>query len=484
MKSTKRKIISQFRSQATRRRLSGRLATVFFALLLAATVAVSGFGGRGTASAQVPPPRPERAAPQATCPGDGQCFADVPPSNPFFTFINDLYREDIITGYGCGGPGEPCDPFSRPYFRPNSGVTRQQMSKFIDEARTRPGIFINTNVSGLPLYSRTTVPDGIGLYGESLAGDAISAQSFGNNRSAIVARNPSGGYGIYVDVLGGSSSDPRYGVWARSNGQALHGETTGNADAVVGRNSTAGRSGVYGLNTGSGFGVSGRSTGGGIGVYGDSSGDNGMQGQSSSSTDSGVYGLNTNGGFGVAGRTNANTGIFAAVFGENTGGGYAGYFSGATNTRGNSVASGATYTIDHPQDPANKYLNMSAVSSPDLMNVYNGNITTDAKGEATVALPGYVEALNKDFRYQLTVIGTFAQAIVGTEIAGNQFTIKTDKPNVKVSWQVTGVRKDPFAVQNQAPAEQDKPGVERGYYRHPELYNQPADKTIPDAYMP
>ena len=47
-----------------------------------------------------------------------------------------------------------------------------------------------------------------------------------------------------------------------------------------------------------------------------------------------------------------------------------------------------------------------------MMNIYNGNITTDANGEATVALPAYFAVLNKDFRYQLTVIGQFAQAIV------------------------------------------------------------------------
>ena len=46
------------------------------------------------------------------------------------------------------------------------------------------------------------------------------------------------------------------------------------------------------------------------------------------------------------------------------------------------------------------------------MNIYNGNITTNETGEATVTLPDYFEALNIEFRYQLTVIGTFAQAII------------------------------------------------------------------------
>jgi hypothetical protein len=446
------------------------------ALALAAFVAVSGTWS--TASAQSPQPEAKRMSPQAACPPGGQCFADVPLTNPFYTYANTLYQEDIVGGYACGGPGEACDPYSRPYFRPNSNVTRQQMTKFIDEARTRAGIFINTSTSGLPLYSRTTVLDGIALYGESTNGDAISALATSATRSAVLARNTGGGFGLYADVTGNG-----YGVWARSGGQAVHGETTGNADAIVGRNTTVDRSGVYGLNTGNGLGVTGRSTGG-IGVLGDSAGDNGVQGVSSSAGDSGVYGLNTNGGFGVAGRTNANSGIFAAVFGENTGGGYAGYFSGSTNTRGTNSASLGTYTIDHPQDPANKYLNMEAVSGPEAMSVYNGNITTDAKGDATVTLPGYVEALNKDFRYQLTVIGTFAQAIVSTEMQKNSFTIKTDKPNVKVSWQVTGLRKDPYAEKNQVQVEQDKSAQERGYYRHPGLYGQPDSKSVEDAYQP
>ena len=54
----------------------------------------------------------------------------------------------------------------------------------------------------------------------------------------------------------------------------------------------------------------------------------------------------------------------------------------------------------------------SLVESPDMMNIYNGNITTDQNGEAVVTLPGWFETLNSDFRYQLTVVGQFAQAII------------------------------------------------------------------------
>lgn len=93
-------------------------------------------------------------------------------------------------------------------------------------------------------------------------------------------------------------------------------------------------------------------------------------------------------------------------------------------------------------------------------------------------LPDYFSALNRDFRYQLTVIGQFAQAIVAEEIVGNRFAIKTDKPNVRVSWQVTGVRHDAYAQAHPLQVEEEKPARERGSYMHPELFNQPEEKGL------
>jgi hypothetical protein len=74
-----------------------------------------------------------------------------------------------------------------------------------------------------------------------------------------------------------------------------------------------------------------------------------------------------------------------------------------------------------------------------MMTIYTGNVITDAKGEATVQLPEWFVALNTDFRYQLTVIGEFRQAIVGQKINHHKFTVRTSAPNVEVSWQVTAV---------------------------------------------
>jgi hypothetical protein len=139
---------------------------------------------------------------------------------------------------------------------------------------------------------------------------------------------------------------------------------------------------------------------------------------------------------------------------------------------------GGSFKIDHPLDPANKYLYHSFVESPDMKNMYDGNITTDDAGLASVTLPNWFETLNRDFRYQLTVIGQFAQAIVASEISGNQFSIRTDKPNVKVSWQVTGIRQDAFANAHRIQTDVEKSPADRGHYLHPELFGAPATDRI------
>jgi hypothetical protein len=166
----------------------------------------------------------------------------------------------------------------------------------------------------------------------------------------------------------------------------------------------------------------------------------------------------------------------------NSGGGEAAYFGGSSanvvivgnlDVGGTITKGGGTFMIDHPLDPQNMILRHSFVESPDMMNIYNGNVTTDAEGFATVQLPEYFESLNRDFRYQLTPMGQFAQAIVVREIENNRFRIQTDKPTVKVSWQVTGVRKDPWAERNRVVVEELKPLQSQGSYIHPEVYGLP-----------
>jgi hypothetical protein len=145
---------------------------------------------------------------------------------------------------------------------------------------------------------------------------------------------------------------------------------------------------------------------------------------------------------------------------------------------GTLTKTAGSFKIDHPLDPANKYLSHSFVESPDMMNIYNGNVTTDANGFASVTMPEWFESLNRDFRYQLTTIGQPAQAWVATELADHVFAIRTDKPNVKVSWQITGVRQDAYANAHRIPVEEEKSEAEKGHYIHPELFGHPEEVSI------
>ena len=140
--------------------------------------------------------------------------------------------------------------------------------------------------------------------------------------------------------------------------------------------------------------------------------------------------------------------------------------------------------IDHPVDPANKYLAHSSVESSDMKDIYDGNVTTDASGQAVVELPEWFESLNRDFRYQLTTIGQPAQAWIASKIANHAFTIKTDKPNVEISWQVTGIRQDAWANAHRIPVETPKSAREAGHYLHPELFGAPEESSITWARHP
>jgi len=159
-------------------------------------------------------------------------------------------------------------------------------------------------------------------------------------------------------------------------------------------------------------------------------------------------------------------------------GGQAAAFEGNVDVTGMLSKGGGTFKIDHPLDPENKFLYHSFVESPDMMNVYNGNVVTDDNGLAVVELPEYFEALNKDFRYQLTAIGGLFKVGVGKEISNNQFTIISEIPNAKVSWQVTGIRNDAFARENRIQVSVPKSEQEQGKYLHPEAFGKSREEMI------
>ncbi len=81
-----------------------------------------------------------------------------------------------------------------------------------------------------------------------------------------------------------------------------------------------------------------------------------------------------------------------------------------------------------------------------MMNVYSGNVVLVAQGEAWVTMPEWFEALNRDFRYQLTSIGAPGPNLhIAVKVEGNRFKIAGGGPTAEVSWQVTGVRQDAWA---------------------------------------
>jgi len=179
-----------------------------------------------------------------------------------------------------------------------------------------------------------------------------------------------------------------------------------------------------------------------------------------------------------------STGTGHALWVKANGPGIAGVFEGNVDIDGDlevygNISKGSgSFIIDHPIDPENKYLYHSFVESPDMMNVYNGNIILNNNGEAIVELPDYFEALNKDFRYQLSCIGGYAPVYISEEISNNSFKIAGGTPGIKISWQVTGIRNDPFAKNNRIQVEVEKPVKERGYYLHYKEYNQPFENSI------
>jgi len=296
------------------------------------------------------------------------------------------------------------------------------------------------------------------VYGVSGSTPSTSGIGVGGTVTATSGQN--------FGVLGNSSSPSGIGVLgtnsASSGGVAVNGTATAKTGNTLG---------VFG----------GTASPTGIGVFGDStptSGGTGIQGQTESTSGgaAGTFVAHGGGGLILSGLTGST---YKSEFYVDASGN--GFYAGNLTVKGNVSKGGGSFKIDHPLDPANKYLSHSFVESPDMMNVYNGNITTDRHGLATVNLPDYFEALNGDFRYQLTVIGQFAQAIVARKISANRFVIRTNKPKVEVSWQVTGVRHDAYANRYRIPVEEDKALSEQGYYLHPEVFGQPDSKSISAA---
>lgn len=304
----------------------------------------------------------------------------------------------------------------------------------------RPGAEVRGGVAGPTL--KLSNPGDVGLYAE---GGFIGIQAY-SLAYALSAASVNG-----IGIVGSHEAET-----GTSPGVAgVTSSTDANAVAVQGliASYTPGSSSAAVRGTNNGAGADG------IGVWGEHMG-----------AGYGVFGYAPNGGYGVVGNNG----------GSNTSG-YAGHFTGRVLVQGNLAATGAKpFQIDHPLDPANKYLYHFAVESPDVRNQYQGVATLDATGRAVVALPDYFDALNAGdgITYQLTCIGGYAPVFVAQEVQGNSFTIAGGAPGLKVSWQITAVRDDPYLHDNRLAAEVDKGPDERGRYLYPEGYGATSNQRI------
>jgi hypothetical protein len=334
----------------------------------------------------------------------------------------------------------------------------------------------NSNSGGVAVQGTNSLAGDYGILGKLNYGVYGVASSSNGNGVSGVANNGSYAYGVW------GRSSAGYGVYGQNDSTGNYGYVGGFYYGAYGTHVSHGNYGVLGdwgygvygeASYPSGSGVAGLANDG-SGVSGYSSAGYGVYGQNGNTSNYGYVGgwnvgvFGRYGGFGPYGTLGGSN---YAVYGFQATGLKAGYFDGNVTVAGNLSKTTGSFRIDHPLDPANKYLYHSFVESPDMMNIYNGNVVLDANGEAWVELPAYFEALNKDFRYQLTPIGSPGPNLfIAQEISGNRFKIAGGSPGMKVSWQVTGIRHDPYAEAHRIQVEVEKTGKEKGKYIHPKEY--------------
>jgi len=287
---------------------------------------------------------------------------------------------------------------------------------------------------------------GRGVFGFAAAESGLNYGVFGQTQS-------SGGFGVF-----GNATSTSGGVGGQfqsdgTGGSAVRGFATAESGPET-------RGGWFQIENTKGDGVLGFAKATSGGTFG-------VRGQNKSTS-----------GVGVLGNATATSGVNFGVFGQTASS--SGWAIFANGPIGGSIKA---FQIDHPLDPANRYLRHYCSEGPEPLLTYQGNVVLDAKGEASVELPDYFESINRDFRYQLTPIGAAAPNLhVAQKVQGNRFKIGGGQPGIEISWTVTGVRNDPYVREYGAPVELEKPQENRGKYLRPELYGQP--KELGEFYIP
>ncbi|MFJ8439851.1 hypothetical protein [Kitasatospora griseola] len=326
-----------------------------------------------------------------------------------------------------------------------------------------------------------TSPPGPGVAGSSTGGPGVSGTSTGG--PGLLGTGAPGVAGTSMNGVGVTgTADPGPGVSGISTGGT---GVSGISDAGTGMRATSTSGFALDATCESGTAVDAFSHNGvGIESYcGHPEPGNGGRGSSPDPPNRGpaIRGHSWFGA-GVAASSEYGTGVDA---GGSTGLTASGSTLGADITGGLRVngvivsAGSARFAIDYPLDPADLTLTHAYVASPEQKNVYDGVVTLDDAGAATVTLPDWFGALNQDFRYQLTPIGTPAPGLhISAEISDNTFSLAGGPPGAQVSWQVTGVRLDGWAQANPVTPVTPKSADQRGLFLHPAVFDQPAGRGI------
>jgi hypothetical protein len=351
-------------------------------------------------------------------------------------------------------------------------------------AKTNPSARLDVNTSAVTALRSTTTStstSAVAVSGVSTSGIGVSGTSTnstgvsGTSTNTYGLQGTSGYAGLRSDgqsygAIAVGSASGSIGCYGSGSGYGLYG--VGGTYGAFGNGSTyglygSGPTGVYG--SGSVGGVTGTTTnvngnavygtGGQYGVHGENARTAGVRGDSGYV---GVWGQGTTYAM-YALATDAGTNQTYGVFGQASNAASFGIWSqGNCHVAGTLSKTAGSFKIDHPLDPEHQWLSHSFVESPDMMNVYNGNVTLDANGEATVTLPAYFGALNRDFRYQLTCIGGHAPVYVSAKVKANKFSIAGGAAGLEVSWQVTGIRQDAYAKEHPIVVETPKSSNEKG----------------------
>lgn len=316
------------------------------------------------------------------------------------------------------------------------------------------GIAISTSSSnGVSVNTSSSVYPGIFVSNTSAGGHGVYSVSDTTSARAVEGRSAAG-VGVYGSTSTGYAGlfSGRVGI-ANASGTALEIIQVAGAGNGINIYTSSLNAGIFAETVNTGFATA-------------------IAGRANAATAAGVSGRST-AGWGVSGVTSSGYGVYAQADS-----GWAGWFNGWVNVSGGLTKGGGAFKIDHPLDPENKYLYHSFVESPDMKNIYDGVVLLDELGEAWVSMPDWFEALNRDFRYQLTPIGASMQLYVAEELSGNSFKIGGGIAGKRVSWQITGIRQDAFANANRIPTEELKPADEQGLFLHPEAFRQPKEKGV------